>query len=61
MDIDSYLLEESKRIVDSYGNHPSFVMMAAGNEPAGNWVPYCNYWVNEMKNTMQLKSTVGHL
>lgn len=49
MDIDSYLLEESKRIVDSYGNHPSFVMMAAGNEPAGNWVPYCNYWVNEMK------------
>ena len=50
MDIDRYLLEESKRIVDSYGNHPSFVMMAAGNEPAGNWVPYCNRWVNEMKN-----------
>lgn len=50
MIIDKYLLEESKRIVDTYGNHPSFVMMAAGNEPAGNWVPYTNMWVSEMKN-----------
>ena len=49
MDIDRYLLEESKRIIDAYGNHPSFVMMAAGNEPAGDWVPYCNRWVGEMK------------
>ena len=48
MNIDQYLLEESKRIVDTYGNHPSFVMMAAGNEPAGNWVPYCNDWVAQM-------------
>ncbi len=47
--IDQYLLEESKRIIDTYGNHPSFVMMAAGNEPAGDWVPYCNEWVQEMK------------
>ena len=46
--IDKYLLEESKRIVDTYGHHPSFVMMAAGNEPAGDWVPYCNDWVKEM-------------
>ena len=48
MPIDKYLLDESHRIVDTYGNHPSFVMMAAGNEPAGNWVPYCNDWVREM-------------
>ena len=46
--IDDYLLEESKRIVDEYGHHPSFVMMAAGNEPAGDWVSYCNDWVKEM-------------
>ena len=46
--IDEYLLEESKRIVDTYGHHPSFVMMAAGNEPAGDWVNYCNDWVKEM-------------
>ena len=46
--IDAYLLEESKRIVDTYGHHPSFVMMAAGNEPAGDWVSYCNDWVKQM-------------
>ncbi len=33
--IDQYLWDESKRIVDTYGNHPSFVLMAAGNEPGG--------------------------
>ena len=48
MPIDNYLMEESKRIIDTYGNHPSFVMMAAGNEPAGDWVSYCNDWVKEM-------------
>ena len=48
MIIDKYLMEESKRIVDEYGHHPSFVMMAAGNEPAGDWVAYCNDWVKEM-------------
>ena len=47
--IDEYLLEECKRIVDTYGNHPSFVMMAAGNEPAGDWVTWCNAFVEEMK------------
>ena len=46
--IDEYLLEESRRIVDEYGHHPSFVMMAAGNEPAGDWVKYCNDWVWQM-------------
>ena len=49
MAIDQYLLDESKRIIDAYGNHPSFVMMAAGNEPAGDWVNYCNDWVKAMK------------
>ena len=48
MKIDQYLLEESKRIIDEYGHHPSFVMMAAGNEPAGDWVTYCNDWVKQM-------------
>ena len=46
--IDRYLLEESQRIIDTYGHHPSFVMMAAGNEPAGDWVTYCNDWVRQM-------------
>lgn len=49
MAIDQYLIDEGKAIIDRYGNHPSFVMMAAGNEPAGNWVPYTNEWVGIMK------------
>ena len=46
--IDEYLLAETCRIIDEYGHHPSFVMMAAGNEPAGDWVSYCNDWVRLM-------------
>lgn len=46
--IDTYLMEETKRIIDTYGHHPSFVMFAVGNEPAGRWVEYCNDWVAEM-------------
>ncbi|MBR1547307.1 MAG: beta-glucuronidase, partial [Prevotella sp.] len=57
--IDQYLLEESKRIVDEYGHHPSFVMMAAGNEPAGDWVTYCNQWVKEMKQYDPTKIYAG--
>lgn len=49
MKIDQYLMNETKRIVDEYGNHPSFVMMAAGNEPAGDWVTWCNRWVDSMR------------
>lgn len=49
MAIDQYLIDEGKAIIDRYGNHPSFVMMAAGNEPAGGWVKYTNQWVSTMK------------
>lgn len=34
--VDEFVLDESKRIIDEYGNHPSFVMFAHGNEPAGD-------------------------
>lgn len=50
MTIDKYLIDEGKAIIDRYGNHPSFVMMASGNEPAGNWVPYTDQWVATMKD-----------
>lgn len=33
--IDEYIYEESRRIVDEYGNHPSFCLMSYGNEPHG--------------------------
>ena len=59
MKIDEYLLEESRRIIDEYGHHPSFVMMAAGNEPAGDWVNYCNDWVKAMKKYDETKIYAG--
>lgn len=48
--VDKYLFEEASRIIDAYGNHPSFVMMAYGNEPAGrNQVEYLTKFVNTCK------------
>lgn len=34
--IDEWLYTETMDILDTYGNHPSFVMMAYGNEPHGD-------------------------
>ena len=34
--IDEYIYSEGDRILAAYGNHPSFCMLAYGNEPAGN-------------------------
>ncbi|ANH83956.1 beta-galactosidase [Niabella ginsenosidivorans] len=33
--LDQFIEDESRRIVKTYGNHPSFCMLAYGNEPAG--------------------------
>lgn len=33
--IDQFISDESHRIVEEFGNHPSFCMMMYGNEPAG--------------------------
>ncbi len=34
--LDQFIIDEADRILDAYGNHPSFCMMAYGNEPAGS-------------------------
>jgi len=48
--IDQYLYDETERIVNFYGNHPSFCMMAYGNEPAGlHQVEYLGDFVNHWK------------
>ena len=47
--LDRWLYAETERILRCYGNHPSFVMLAHGNEPAGvrhadylrDWVMWC--------------------
>lgn len=50
--VDQFVIEESKRIVSTYGNHPSFCLMAYGNEPGGlNHKTYLakfeTYWKNK--------------
>ena len=51
MSIDRYLMQETQRMVEKYGNHPSFCMLAAGNEPAGNWVKWVGDFVGQWKQT----------
>jgi hypothetical protein len=46
---DRYLYEETERMLQQYGNHPSFVMMAYGNEPGGRrhrefLTEYVTFW-----------------
>jgi hypothetical protein len=50
--IDAWLYKESERIVQAYGNHPSFCMMSYGNEPGGEasaryLADFVNYWKNK--------------
>jgi hypothetical protein len=46
--VDQYIYEESERIVKAYANHPSFCMLAYGNEPKGRYLAYLikfvDYW-----------------
>lgn len=47
--IDGFIREEAHRMVEAYGNHPSFCMMMYGNEPAGGkqseyLTDFVSYW-----------------
>lgn len=44
--LDDWMEAETGRIIEAYGNHPSFVMLAYGNEPAGkNHKAWLRDWV----------------
>jgi hypothetical protein len=50
--IDPWLYDETAKIIDMYGNHPSFCLMAHGNEPDGaNSAVYLSefvsYWIEK--------------
>jgi hypothetical protein len=48
--VDAWVYEETDRILRHYGNHPSFVLMAYGNEPGGpRHREYLAEWVNTYK------------
>lgn len=49
--VDRWLAQEGERILDTFGNHPSFVMMAMGNEPSGeNMKPFMSDLVKSWKH-----------
>jgi hypothetical protein len=45
LSVDRFIYDEGDRILKAYGNHPSFVMMAYGNEPAGK---NQNAWLGQL-------------
>lgn len=51
--IDPYVYEETDRILAEFGNHPSFVLMAYGNEPSGpgQGGAFLTDWVHHYKAT----------
>lgn len=60
--LDQYIYDESERVVKAFGNHPSFCMMAYGNEPFGkNYKKYLtgfvNYW--KKKDNRRLYTTAA--
>lgn len=47
--LDTFIYNESERIINNFGNHPSFCMMTYGNEPAGKHhkeylTKFIEYW-----------------
>ncbi|MDO4993435.1 MAG: beta-galactosidase [Bacteroidales bacterium] len=48
-DIDTFLMDETQAMNRAYGNHPSFCMLASGNEPAGRWVEWVGHFVDYWK------------
>lgn len=57
--IDTYLMDETKRMTEAYGNHPSFTMLSAGNEPRGNWVKWVSDFVDYWKQTDRRRVYTG--
>ncbi|MFO8012058.1 MAG: glycoside hydrolase [Phycisphaerae bacterium] len=51
--IDKYIYAETDRIRRAYGNHPSFLLMAYGNEPGGpgRGAAFLGPWVTHCKET----------
>lgn len=47
--VDAYLYEETDRILREFGNHPSFVLMAHGNEPFGRDAEFLGDWVSHWR------------
>jgi beta-galactosidase/beta-glucuronidase len=52
--VDGWLYEEGERMLRNLGNHPSFIMMSYGNEPAGK---NQNRWLGDFINHWKARDT----
>jgi hypothetical protein len=43
------LYQETDRMIKAYGNHPSFLLLSASNEPKGNWKESLSRWVEHYR------------
>lgn len=43
--MEKMLYEETDRMIKAYGNHPSFMLLSASNEPKGKWKESLSKWV----------------
>ncbi|RPJ85949.1 MAG: glycoside hydrolase, partial [Acidobacteria bacterium] len=49
--VDKWIYEEADRILEAYGNHPSFLLMLYGNEPGGkNHRQFLSTWVKHYRD-----------
>jgi len=49
--VDDFIYAETERILRKYGNHPSFCLLAHGNEPSGRANQFLAKWVEHCKRT----------
>jgi hypothetical protein len=58
----AYILEEAGRMIDTYGNHPSFCLMSLGNELGDGKDPYLAYLLDylQQKDPRHLYTSTTH-
>ncbi|MEE4115871.1 MAG: glycoside hydrolase family 2 TIM barrel-domain containing protein [Marinilabiliaceae bacterium] len=47
---DAFVVEEMNRVIDTYGNHPSFIMFCIGNELGNSDFDIMKEWVKDLKD-----------
>jgi hypothetical protein len=47
--MEKMLYEETDRMIKAYGNHPSFMLLSASNEPKGKWQEALPKWVERYR------------
>ena len=47
--MEKMLYEETDRMIKAYGNHPSFMLLSASNEPKGKWKESLSKWVEHYR------------